>query len=236
MGYNDENVRLPIVCDIETAAHPCAADFIEPLNLDGIVAAKNLRDPEKIAEDIRRRRAEAEAAHAESLARAALDWNLSRIVALGWTEDGGQSVHSVVCENEIEERQVLEQFWTVAAHRVLIGFAIRNFDAPTLMQRSLYLGVPYRRLSLARYNNGSLIDLRDVLTYDDMRYEALMPRSLKMFCKRFGITVDDPVNGKDIAALVAANEWDQVLSHVQADVRLTAALAQRVGVLAPVPV
>ena len=46
----------PIIVDIETAPHPCAAEFLGPLNLDGITAAKNLKDPAKIAEDIQRRK------------------------------------------------------------------------------------------------------------------------------------------------------------------------------------
>jgi hypothetical protein len=73
--------------------------------------------------------------------------------------------------------------------------------------------------------------VRDVLTFDDARYEAIMPRSLKAFCKRFGIPVDDDVDGKDIPELVAAGKWELVKSHVVSDVRLTLALAQRVGVI-----
>jgi hypothetical protein len=76
-----------------------------------------------------------------------------------------------------------------------------------------------------------VIDLREILTFDDARYEAIMPRSLKMFCRRFGIAVDDPIVGAEIPALIAAGDWDGVISHVTSDVRATMALARRIGVL-----
>lgn len=220
----------PIVVDVETAPHPCAPEFLEPLNLDGIQAAKNLKDPAKIAEDIARRKADAEAEHAAKVDRAALDWNLSRIVALAWSTDH-ENIVVMPCANEDDERHALRQFWGDAEGRDVLGFSVRTFDVPTLIQRSRLLGVQYRRVNLARYGKGSVIDLRDELTFDDARYEAVMPRSLKMFCKRFGIACDDSVAGTDIPALVAAGEWDQVITHVTSDVRLTIALARRIGLL-----
>lgn len=225
----------PIVVDIETAPHPCATDFLEPLNLDGITAAKNLKDPAKIEEDIRKRRADAEAEHASKLGRAALDWNLSRIVALAWSTDH-ETVIVKPCANEDEEADALRAFWKDAEGREVLGFAARTFDAPTLIQRSRLLSVGHRALNLARYGKGSIIDLREILTFDDARYEALMPRSLKMFAKRFGIPCGDDINGADIPQFIADGKWDEVISHVTSDVRLTIALARRIGVLSAEPV
>jgi RNase H-like protein len=232
MGFNDNMFAPPIVLDIETAAHPCAAEFIEPLNLDGIVAAKNLKDPEKVTADLERRRQDATAEHATKMGRAALDWNLSRIVALAWSGDAGDTVIVKPCATEDEERSALAAFWKEAEGRLLLGFCARNFDVPTLIQRSRLLNVPHRDVNLARFGKGSVIDLRDVLTFDDARYEALMTRSLKSFCRRFGLEVTDEIDGRDIAQLVAAGDWDGVISHVTSDVRLTAQLAQRIGILA----
>jgi hypothetical protein len=58
-------------------------------------------------------------------------------------------------------------------------------------------------------------------------------RGLAFYCKRFGIEVADDTAGKDIAALVAAEEWAKVEAHCTADVLKTAKLAQRVGVFQP---
>lgn len=220
----------PIVVDIETAPHPCAGEFLEPLNLDSIQAAKNLKDPAKIAEDIARRKADAEAEYAAKVGRASLDWNLSRIVALAWTVDG-DIITTATCASEDDERDALRLFWKEAEGRDVMGFAARTFDVPTLIQRSRLLGIDHRTLNLARFGKGSVIDVRDVLTFDDARYEAVMPRSLKMFCKRFGIPCDDAIDGAQIPALVAAGQWDQIISHVTSDVQLTVALARRIGLL-----
>ena len=219
----------PIVVDIETAPHPCASEYLEPLNLDGIKPAGNLKDPDKIVADIAARKAKAEADHLASLQRAALDWNLSRIVALAWSI--GDAVIVMPCAHEDEERAALEAFWKDAKGREILGFAARTFDVPTLIQRSRLLGVEHRAINLARYGKGHVIDLREILTFDDARYEAIMPRSLKMFCKRFGIPCDDGVNGADVPALIQDGNWDAVISHVTSDVRLTMALARRIGVL-----
>ena len=121
--------------------------------------------------------------------------------------------------------------WKDAKGREILGFAARTFDVPTLIQRSRLLGVEHRAINLARYGKGHVIDLREILTFDDARYEAIMPRSLKMFCKRFGIPCDDGVNGADVPALIQDGNWDAVISHVTSDVRLTMALARRIGVL-----
>jgi hypothetical protein len=58
---------------------------------------------------------------------------------------------------------------------------------------------------------------------------AIAARSLKWFAKRFQIPVDDAISGKEIGALVAAGEWDAVRAHCLSDIRLTRALAQRLG-------
>ena len=222
----------PIIVDIETAPHPCAAEFLGPLNLDAITAAKNLKDPAKIAEDIQRRKADAAAEHAAKLDKAALDWNVSRIVAIGYSTGG--DIIAKPCRTEDEERDALASFWMDAKGRDILGYRARTFDVPTLVQRSRLLNVPHRTPNLARFGRGSVIDLFDVLTFDDSRAELVMPRRLKTFCKRFGLVVSDDVDGKDVPALIAEGNWDAVIAHVTSDVRLTIALAQRVGVLASV--
>lgn len=221
----------PIIVDLETAPHPSASSYLEAPDLDAITPSRNLRDPIKITEDLERRKAEALSHYANLMLRAALDWNLSRIVAIGWSTDGGETVDTETCRDDLSELTALSHFWEASRGRQLLGFSIRTFDAPTLVQRSRLLGIEPRDLSLARYGRGSVIDLRDILTFDDARYEAIMPRTLKAFCRRFDIPVRDEVNGSEIPALVAAGEWDKVVAHLISDVRLTAALAKRIGVL-----
>jgi len=106
------------------------------------------------------------------------------------------------------------------------GFYNRtNFGGPLLLRepgrvRGRYadsavtlLEVPHPSISLARYGRGDVIDLPDVLTFDDARYEAIMPRSLSAFCRRFGADVLDPFSSSDIAAAVREDRWADVEHH-----------------------
>lgn len=220
-----------VIVDLETMSHPCAAEFIPKPDLDAIKAAGNLKDPEKIAADVEKRKAEAKAGYEWSLSRAALDWNLSQIVCIGY-QVMGQDVKALVCRNDDEEIDALKRFWADAGPLPrLVGFNSRGFDVPTLIQRSRLLGVSHPHIKIGRFGNGDVIDIRDILTFDDARYEALMPRSLKAFARRFGLTVDDAHDGADVAQLVRADAWDDIAAHCTSDVNLTRQLALRIKAL-----
>ncbi len=209
----------PIVFDLETAGLPNATDFLEPLEAD-----KRLTDPAKIAASI----AEREQARAEKFG---LDYNVGRIVALGyWTDQGG--IHTDAMRGEAAEADLLRHFWSMAKHRTIIGFRIKDFDLKFAIQRSRYLGIEYPQLDLGRYSTRSaIVDLYHELTFNDSqdRDSWCMRRTLKAFSKRFGLPCEDETAGADIAALVAADQWDQVIAHCTSDVKLTVALAQRLG-------
>ena len=225
MGFDNEyaNDLSPVIVDIETAGLPNAADFLEPVQ-----PAKNLVDPAKVAADIARRTEERN----EKLA---LDWNVGRIVALGWWTERNGELYSV-CRDEDAERRALGGFWATATHRNIVGFNVKGFDLKFMIQRSRYLGVPHPLLDLGKYTRKGIIDLFSELTFNDGTYDqGAMRRTLHAFCKRFGIPVDDAIKGCDIPALVAAGEWDKVEAHVRSDVALTVALARRLGVVQSQP-
>lgn len=213
----------PIVVDIETAGLPNASDFLEP-----VVPDARLKDPEKIKADI----AEKEQARTQKLA---LDWNVGRIAAIGWwTEASGTSW--IVCPDETLEIAALKGFWAEAKHRTIVGFNVKGFDLRFMVQRSRYLGIVYPQLDFSKYSRKGIVDLYLDLTFGDGTYDTgCMRRTLKQFCKRFGIAVNDEIDGKDIPALVAAHEWDKVAEHVSSDVNSTVALARRLGVIQAQP-
>lgn len=225
MGFNNDMLPdiSPIVVDIETAGLPEAADFLEPVS-----AAKNLKDPEKIAADIAARTAERDS-------KLALDWNVGRIVALAWwTERDGMRVR--LCPDENFEYSALREFWEDCRHRTIVGFNIKGFDLKFMIQRSRYLGIPYPLLDLGKYTRKGIIDLFSELTFNDGTYDqGAMRRTLHAFCRRFGIPVGDALSGAEIPALVAAGEWEQVKAHVTSDVELEVALAIKLGVIQPQP-
>lgn len=222
MGWQNENsYRSPIVVDIETWPLENAADYLEP-----VTPAGNLKDPEKIKADI-------EAKTAARLEKLALDWNVGRIAAIGWwTEETG--IEADVCKCEGDEALMLASLWLQSKGREFVGFNLKGFDLRYLIQRSRYLGVKHPAIDLGKYSRRGVTDLYLELTFHDGHYDqGAMRRTLKAFCKRFGIPVDDDISGKEIPALAAAGKWDEVEAHVRSDVALTVALARRLGFVNP---
>lgn len=219
MGYDNEYVPKTIVLDIETTGIDQADDYLDPVE-----PAANLRDPAKIAADL----AERTAARAESLA---LDWNVGRVVAIGtWSPWGGVDV--ALCQSEDDERAALEALWRILRPNRVLGFKVRTFDLPYLMQRSRLLDVPVPAYDLGRYARGSTItDLYDVLTFNDIRTDrGAMRRTLGAFCRRFGVDVSPSIPGAEVPRAVAEWRWSDVADHVRADVLATLDLARRLRV------
>ena len=221
----------PIVFDLETAPLADVAQYLDPPDLTDIQAPSNYVKPEAIAAYVERERAKRLTEFAERCASsAALDPNCARIVALGWWTQTEAEYRPL--RTEAEEAQAIAVFWKRAQHRTLVGFRIRELDLPMLIQRSRYLDVAHPALDLGRYTRGASIDdLYDLLTFHDARGERVMRRGLTAFARRFGLPVTDTIRGEDIPALVAAGDWEAVVSHVQADVALTVALARRLRVI-----
>lgn len=209
---------MAIILDLETVAIDNVADLVEPVS-----APANYKDPEKIAAYI----ADAQKTQAD---KAALFAWTARIVALGWIDAQGE--HCELVRDEAEERAALGRLaravWRDDDRFVqpVIGFNHRVFDLPVILARSLLLGVKFPPLNLDRYRTPHT-DLLEKLTW----YGAIPARSLKWYARRFGIPVDDAVNGADIAALVAAGDWPAIEAHNRSDLRLTQALAERLGVV-----
>jgi len=208
------------ILDLETAPLPNASDYLDPVE-----AAKNLRDPDKIKADIERRQR-------EQVSDCGLDWNLNRIVCAGlWGEDEHPTIISATGDST--EREILKEIAArlTAPRPQIMGFCIRRFDVPVILQRARYLGVAMPRISLKRYDNPHLIDLYDVLTFDEQPCTSVMRRSLTSFCRRFGIDVADEHRGADVASLVAEGNYDAIEAHCRADVLRVKALAERLGYL-----
>lgn len=246
MGYNNED-SLRFVIDLETVRLPDAEQYLDPLpiipppDLSLITPAKNLVDPAKVAADIEKRKQAAIAAHveqcaeqiqrrAEMLDRCSLDADLCQIVAIGYQrEDWNEPVVQLLGDQP--EHFMLSRTWHELGQHVTIGYNTIGFDLPVLLRRSLYLGVQHPFVNLDKYRTNH-IDLQMRLSYNG----AIKFRPLSFYCKRFGIACDDQTSGKDIGAFVAAGEWDKVAAHCKADVLKTKALAERMGLLTPMPV
>lgn len=202
-----------IILDIETFALDEAAQFIEEPT-----APSNYKDPEKIA-------AYVADAKAKAIDRCALNLDLCRVVAIGWHRACDAEPIVLNARWDSDERNVLRAFFNHAEDATqIIGFNILHFDLPVLMRRAQYLGVEFPAIPLDRFRSPHL-DLMEFLSFGDKEKR----RSLDFYCKRFGIAVDDTTTGRDIDALVRADDWDGVATHCRADVEKTRALAARLG-------
>lgn len=221
MGLDNENAQIvpmkPWLCfDIETCPMPGCGDYLT----DPIEAPANYKDPLKIA-------AYCEEKRQKQIADAGLDLDLCEIVAIGLQHSAGDVL--AYRRDKCDEAKMLNTFWTVGWGAILVGFNCLAFDLPILLRRSLYLGVLVPRpLQIDKYRHDGIVDVAHELTYG-----GKMPwRSLAFYARRFGIPHDDSVKGEQIAGLVADGRWDQIAAHVRADVATTAALAQRIGLIA----
>jgi predicted PolB exonuclease-like 3'-5' exonuclease len=210
-----------IILDLESHAIPDAATYLtEPVD-----APSNYKDPDKIAAYIK------DAKQAQ-LDKAALDIDLARIVCLGLHVVGGEGASTHLLKDETQEMTALGQFFewfpkSTTDWPTLVGFNLLGFDAPLLLRRALYLGVRAPNIQIDRFKHPNVIDLMDILNYSG----RMKSHSLAFYCSRFGIQVNDENSGKDIAALIAADNWAAVEAHCASDVQATYALAKRMGVI-----
>lgn len=209
-----------LVLDIETSGIADVATYLEPAE-----APANYKDPVKIAAFI----AEAEAAQ---IAKAALDPDLARVVAIGYCDPENGNVSAMMAAQEKHEKHIIESLWGYISRgrTTLIGYGILEFDLRILLRRSLYLHVKTPDIQIDKYRHPTVIDLMQILSFNG----SAKWRSLEFYAHRFGIEHDHSISGADIPALVAAGEWEKVEQHVRADVQTTVALARRMGVISPV--
>ena len=210
-----------IVLDLESHPIDNAADYLtEPVE-----APANYKSEEAIAKYV----AEAKK---KQLDKAALDIDLARIVCLGLNVVGGEGASTHLLKDETQEMTALGQFFewfpkSTTEWPTLVGFNLLGFDAPLLLRRALYLGVRAPNIQIDRFKHPNVIDLMDILNYSG----RMKSHSLAFYCSRFGIQVDDENSGKDIAALIAADNWAAVEAHCASDVQATYLLAKRIGVI-----
>jgi len=210
------------ITDIETACHPDAERMLPEFKHNA-----GTKDEALKAEQIAEKRATA-------LAKAALDPDLCRIVAIGAWWDIEAEPRVDLCRDERDERDTLTRYWRIYAQRrhecpytVIVGSNCLNFDLPVMVRRSLYLQVDVPHLERGKFRNQhrDVIDLKSLLCDDD----RLAWRSLDYYCRRFKLDVPhDPIDGAQIPALVAAGNWDAVREHLRCDLIKTRALALRV--------
>lgn len=197
-----------IFFDIETTALP-EADLLALA--PEFEAAKNLRDPEKIAANIAEKRA-------EWLERAALSPETGRVLAIGLYDESFWMFSG-------DEADILEAFWSgLCSHpeEQFIGWNIFGFDLPFLVRRSWILGIATPSwLRRGRVWDISFIDLMEVYSLGTKQYVSLDTAARALGVGR------KTGSGADFGKLWCGTmeQRQQAIEYLQNDVELT----QRVG-------
>lgn len=214
-----------LLLDIETVAIDNVGAF-----LDAPEPPSNYKDPEKIE-------AWVTAAFQKMKERASLKPDLGRIVCLGWMQDDRDTEpRQFICRDEREEAKALEVFWddlTDGDHfKRILTFNGHRFDLPFVQRRSLALRVEYPPLRVDRHSPH--LDLYRLLSMDDV----IDGYKQEFYLKRYGLEIDecDLHTGADVAALVAAGDWDAVKHHNRCDLFKLHALASWIPGLIDQPV
>ena len=141
---------------------------------------------------------------------------------------------TLIFRTEAEERDGLEAFLRLVTQQTAdvdqryIGFNILGFDAPVLVTRCRLLGLDPPRLDIRKYGSRNICDVMADLTFNGDGGAAVLSRGQKALATRFGLAVEDDTSGADVAAMVAAGDYDAIARHCQADIDTLKALYRRV--------
>ena len=179
----------------------------------------NTKDPDKLATAI----AEKKKAWLED---GALNPLTARVLAIGLLV----SDTFVLIGPPATEAEILHEFWDAVRdgdniHK-LIGFNVALFDLPLLCRSSYRLGVPVpSALREGRYWSRSVIDLRDLWTFNDRQTVG----SLDTVAKYFGVGAKTG-SGTDFSNLWQTDR-PKAEAYLKNDISITAAIARKLGVL-----
>ena len=179
----------------------------------------NTKDPAKLAAAIEEKKK-------AWLEDGALNPLTSRVLAIGLLV----SDTFVLIGPPATEAEILHEFWDAVRdgdgiHK-LVGFNVCGFDLPLLCRSSYRLGVPVpSALREGRYWSRSVIDLRDLWTFNDRQAVG----SLDTVAKYFGVGAKTG-SGADFAALWQTDR-PKAEAYLKNDLSITAAIARKLGVI-----
>jgi len=135
-----------------------------------------------------------------------------------------------LCLTNDDRRIALATFWDEwMRHPVRIGFNSLHYDGPVVVRQSQLLGIDWPRdISFNRYRADS-IDLMQFLSFQG----EIDPLSLTAYCRLFGRPgeSDDDGAGSQVAEWFAQADYERIKQHNAEDIRRTAWLAKRLGVV-----
>ncbi len=213
---------MAIYFDIETA--PLDSDKIKAV-MPVFKARSNIKDPQKIEEDIQTK-------IAEFIAEAPLDASTGRVVAIGWTVDGGE-VNILAYSDAEDEAKLLKRAWSTFTDergvivQDIIGHNSNKFNIPFLVRRSRILGVKVPS-TVMTWSRGRLhLDQHFKDTMEAWACGTTDKIKLDTLAKCLGVGAK---NGDGASFYATYNsDPEKALNYLENDVKLTRACALRLG-------
>lgn len=210
---------MNLYMDIETG--PCS-ETLERVPFDpSTVALGNFKDEEKI-------KAKIEKAKIEHTAKAALVHETARVLVIGFKDDNGVTMLAYQHEEELltEAWRTIEQH--LMAQQDLVGFNIKGYDLPVLVQRSRIhrIQIPKILYRIPAYDpwHSKVKDLQDYWQMGDRHKRG----GLDYIARVFGVGQKTKgISGADFARLYHGTEQEreQALHYLRNDLNLTEAVA-----------
>lgn len=195
-----------LVIDLETVPDDMAED------LKPQAALGNLVDPVKIAAK------QKEWGEDGQVKKMSLSPSMNKIVSLQMWGEG-------FYQQPKDETDMLSNFWyTVAHHGQIVGYNLINFDLPTILMRSMLLGVkPSRELPLRKYSREPIFDVMQELAY----WNPENWKGLDWWARRLGIGATIG-SGADIYNLWKEGKQEEIDAHCRRDVELTRDIYEKI--------
>ena len=117
-----------------------------------------------------------------------------------------------------DEQQLLKDFFKeVKDVTNFIGYNSQSFDAPFILQRCMFYGIPLTKTFLSINNQ---IDLRKHSLGFFLSFNKYQKGKLTQWAEKFGDKVETP-NGSKMPKLFLAKDWEGIQKHCVEDVIIT---------------
>lgn len=176
----------------------------------------NAKDPEKIAAQQLAHAAEHSQRLVDEAARGSLNALHGRVACWGWATD--REAHSIIVQSELHEPSAVGDILHALSENGLSTWNGRSFDLPFVLLRAAILGVPippkisrdwFQRWETAAHFDGFAL----------LRWKTGDMWSLERAAMAMGIEPISLGNGKDVAALYAAGDFETIRAKNLQDVR-----------------
>lgn len=167
-----------------------------------------LKDPRKIAEDIKKKKG-------EQIKTAGLDPNFGRICCVELRNHQGAS--SILYKSETD---ILKEIWNVLSEfQYFATFNGLSFDVPFLLKRSWFAGVkPSVKIDMAKYRIGNHFDLRAILNNWDNYASGTLDTYGQL---KLGKGKTEGMDGSMVYEMWKNGRFDEIKKYAEDDAELT---------------